>query len=172
MTNSQIQKYLSAIRDVPDFPKEGVIFKDIAPLLQNSQLIDQLISDWSQMLDFSKFDLIGGIESRGFIFGSMLAIKNAKGFVPIRKAGKLPPPVQRQDYALEYGTAAIEMPAGSGRMLIVDDVLATGGTLAAAQDLAGKSGYAVEGLSVFIDLQFLNNLRFRGSAIPSVIQYK
>src|SRR5262245_17504945 len=121
---SDLKRY---IRNVPDFPKPGIVFRDIAPLLRDH--LGQAIDAMSALLrteEWAAIDAIAGIESRGFILGSALALRHAKGFVPIRKQGKLPPPVVAVPYSLEYGSGVLEMQRGSGRVLLVDDVLATG----------------------------------------------
>src|ERR1700683_1311989 len=126
-----------AIRDVPDFPRAGILFRDIAPLLRTHfeatlEAMDRLFSEqeWRQI------DALAGIEARGFVLAAGLAGRRRKGFVPIRKQGKLPPPVVSAAYALEYGSAVLEMQAGGGRLALIDDVLATGGTMRAAAELA------------------------------------
>jgi adenine phosphoribosyltransferase len=159
------------IRDVPDFPKPGVLFRDISPLLKNPQALDFIAQALVKDLDLSKIDYFAGIESRGFILAMLLATTHKKGFLPIRKAGKLPPPVLRVDYDLEYGQAAIELPAGQGNIMIVDDVLATGGTLRAAIELSQQAGYHVEHAAVLINLKFLNEMKFKDQDVISVLQY-
>jgi adenine phosphoribosyltransferase len=159
------------IRDVPDFPSPGVLFRDISPLLKNPEALDFVAHKMVKGLDLSKIDYFAGIESRGFILAMLLAATHKKGFMPIRKAGKLPPPVLQTSYDLEYGKATIELPSGSGNIMIVDDVLATGGTLQAAIDLSTQAGYKVENVAVLIDLTFLNKMKFKNSAISSIIQY-
>ena len=147
------------IRDVPDFPKPGVVFKDITPLLADAGAfaicIDALASPWRAR----RIDAICGIESRGFIFGAALAHALDAGFVPLRKAGKLPCATIGVDYALEYGNARLEMHEDAlepgARVLIVDDVLATGGTLAAARELVLRSEAEIVGAGVVIELTTL-----------------
>jgi len=147
------------IRDVPDFPKPGVLFKDITPVLQNAEaygfLIDEMASAVSE-LDFQK---IAGIESRGFVFGAPIAYKMGKGFVMLRKKGKLPYKKESECYDLEYGVDCIELHVDSvndgEKVIIVDDVLATGGTALHAAKLIEKVGGVVEGFLFFIELEFL-----------------
>lgn len=162
----------SFVRDVPDFPIPGILFRDISPLLQSPEAFDESLKAIGESMDLSSIDAFVGIESRGFILGAALAAKYHKGFIPLRKAGKLPPPVQSSTYQLEYGTATLEMKAGSGRVAIVDDVLATGGTLSSAIDLCERSGFDVKAVAVLIDLKSLNKMTFQGRAIPSVLSYE
>lgn len=159
------------IRQVADFPQKGVNFLDISPLLSSPQSFQVLLSQLGALVDWNKFDIVIGIESRGFILGSALAAKHNKGFVSCRKAGKLPPPVIAESYSLEYGQATIEMQPGKGRALIIDDVLATGGTLKACINVAEKAGYKVEDLLVLIDIQFLNKMTFKGEPVKSLLKY-
>lgn len=159
------------VRTVADFPAPGILFRDIAPLLryQLPAAIDAL-GALIGPAQWAAIDAVAGIESRGFIFAAALATRHGKGFVPIRKQGKLPPPVINTPYQLEYGSGTLEMQPGSGRLLLVDDVLATGGTLAASADLAELAGYAVAELMVLIDLKLVD-FRWRERAALSVIQY-
>ena len=117
--------------------------------------------------------MIHSFESRGFIFAAQLAAKFNKGFVPLRKAGKLPPPVHQKSYKLEYGEATLEMApaAAPARVVICDDVLATGGTLKASAELCEKAGYKIEDILVLINLTFLNDMKFKNEPIKSLIQY-
>ena len=148
------------IRDVADFPKPGIVFRDVTPLLADAggfaRCIDALAEPWQG----SQVQAVCGIESRGFIFGAALAQKLHAGFVPLRKPGKLPPPLVEVDYALEYGTDRLQARNDAlrpgERTLIVDDVLATGGTLAAARTLVEKLGAELVGASVLIELDGLN----------------
>jgi adenine phosphoribosyltransferase len=161
----------SQILDVPDFPKPGVMFRDISPVLADGKLFDQVISMLLERVDSNSVDMFAGIESRGFILASAMATKSGKGFLPIRKAGKLPPPVISESYALEYGTATIETKHGSGRVVLVDDVLATGGTLAAAKSLCVKAGFTVVDSVVLIDLLYLASLRPQNLTSQALIAY-
>ncbi len=165
--------YKNLIRDVPDFPIQGVLFRDVSPLLQNSEAFSAVAQDFAKQIDLAQVDLFVGIESRGFIFAAMLAAKFNKGFLPLRKAGKLPPPVLQESYALEYGQATLEIAptATKKRVIICDDVLATGGTLRAAITLCKKAGYEIEDVLVLIDLPFLNRMTFKNRKIKSLIQY-
>ena len=115
--------YKSLIKDVPDFPKPGILFRDVSPLLKNSEALTSLCNDFAKMIDLKSVDYFVGIESRGFIFASLLAAKFNKGFVPLRKAGKLPPPVIQESYALEYGEATLEVNAATEKknVIVCDD---------------------------------------------------
>ncbi|HUS47165.1 MAG TPA: adenine phosphoribosyltransferase [Phycisphaerae bacterium] len=148
------------IRDVPDFPKKGIIFKDITPLLGSAQALRQAADALAAPFASAGVELVTGIESRGFIFGSLVAERLGAGFVPIRKPGKLPHKTIRASYELEYGTDTVEMHADAikrgQKVLMVDDLLATGGTMAAACELVGKLGGSIVGISFLIELCFLN----------------
>ena len=160
------------IADVPDFPKAGILFRDIAPLLRGhfGATIDAIEALFSAP-EWDAVDAVAGIESRGFILAAALAERRGKGFVPIRKQGKLPPPVVELAYALEYGSGVLEMQPGRGRILIIDDVLATGGTLHAAAELCLRAGYEVAGFGALIDLKLGGEFRWRGTALRYVIDY-
>ncbi|QDU65740.1 adenine phosphoribosyltransferase [Engelhardtia mirabilis] len=150
-----IEKY---IRDVPDFPKPGIVFKDITPLLQNPECLKASIDGLAQAVDPASYDLICGIESRGFIFGTALARQLGKGFIPVRKPGKLPWKTASESYELEYGTDTIEIHVDAcegRRVLVVDDLLATGGTMEAALKLIRKVGGEPVAAAVVIELGFL-----------------
>lgn len=160
------------IRDVADFPRPGIVFRDIAPLL--SSHFGPTIAAMSGLLtaqEWDRIDAVAGIESRGFMLGAALALRHDKGFVPIRKKGKLPPPVVSIPYQLEYGEGVLEMQQGNGRLLLIDDVLATGGTLAAAADLCLVAGYRVDALAVLIDLNLIKDFRWEGQPARTVIRY-
>jgi adenine phosphoribosyltransferase len=164
------------IRDVPDFPKAGIIFKDITTLLKDKDAFRHVIDTLAAHYKGKEIDQIVAIESRGFIFGSALAYELGTGFVPVRKPNKLPALKERIEYALEYGTDCIEIHADAlqpgQNALIIDDLLATGGTAAAAAALVEKLGARVVGLGFVIELTFLNGQsRLNGRDIYSLIQY-
>ena len=146
------------LRDVPDFPKPGILFKDISPLLASPEGMRESIKQLAA-LDFGKVDKVAGIESRGFLFGTPLAMELGVGFVPIRKPGKLPWKTKSVEYELEYGTDTVEIHedavAAGERVLIVDDLLATGGTMAASCDLVEAIGGEVAGCAFLVELAFL-----------------
>ncbi|MBI4201506.1 MAG: adenine phosphoribosyltransferase [Chloroflexi bacterium] len=148
------------IRDIPDFPTPGVIFKDITPLLQSPQAFTYVIEQMAKHYQGRPVDVVMAIEARGFLFGSALAYKMSKPLVPIRKQGKLPFRTNSVSYALEYGFDTIQIhqdavKAGS-HVIIVDDVLATGGTMHAACKLAQESGAKVAGCALLMELEFLH----------------
>ncbi len=151
------------IRDVPDFPKPGILFKDITPVLLDPELFRRVTDALAQGYATDRITHVVAIESRGFILGAPVALRLGAGLVPMRKPGKLPAARAREDYALEYGTDALEMHAdalGRGaRVLVVDDVLATGGTAAAACRLVERVGGTVVGLSVLMVLGFLGGAK-------------
>jgi adenine phosphoribosyltransferase len=159
------------VRDIPDFPIKGVLFRDISPLLADPVAFDSALEQLVKPFDLRGVSAFVGIESRGFILAAALAAKFHKGFVPLRKAGKLPPPFISSSYKLEYGEATLEMRAGSGKVILVDDVLATGGTLEASIGLCEKSGYEISGVAVLINLKGLNNLKYKGEPVHSVLEY-
>jgi adenine phosphoribosyltransferase len=160
--------------DVPNFPHPGILFRDITPLLRTQ--FEPTIDALERLLDegdWRGIDAVAGIESRGFILAAALAARRGKGFVPIRKQGKLPPPVVDMEYVLEYGTGILEMQrGGAGRLLLVDDVLATGGTMRAAAELCGRAGYEVGALLALIDLRLSGTpFVWREHALRYVIDY-
>jgi len=148
------------IRDIPDFPKPGIIFKDITPLLKDPQALNETVRLLAKTAHGLGITSVVGIESRGFIFGAAVAFKLGAGFIPIRKPGKLPAETVSESYELEYGTDTIEIHAdalASGeRVLLIDDLLATGGTMEAAVKLVEKSGARVVKVAFVIELLFLN----------------
>ncbi|GAB3116806.1 adenine phosphoribosyltransferase [Janibacter alkaliphilus] len=148
----------ASLRDIPDFPEPGVLFKDITPLIGDGALLTQTVTGLARPWH-GRVDAVAGLEARGFVFGAAVAVALGVGFVPVRKAGKLPADAVGVDYALEYGTARIEahadaVPAGA-RVLVVDDVLATGGTAAAACRLFEQLQAEVVGVDVVIELAAL-----------------
>ena len=172
MGRIMLEKY---IRDVPDFPKKGIIFKDITPLLGDYQALRQTVAELCEPFRSRGIDLVVGIESRGFIFGSVVAQELKRGFVPIRKRGKLPFDTVSQSYDLEYGTDHIEIhsdaiPNGA-KVLLIDDLLATGGTMAAACQLVTKVGGKVAGIAFVVELCFLDGRRkLTGYDVHSLIK--
>lgn len=155
------------VREVKDFPKPGVVFIDIMPILQDRARFNTAIDQLKERVNIGSVDYVLGIEARGFILASALASSTYKGFIPIRKSGKLPPPISKIKYDLEYGKDCLEItPGNGGNVLIVDDVLATGGTMNAATQLCKFSGYNVVDRIVLINLKSMNQLN-----VKSVIEY-
>jgi len=150
---------LPYVRDIPDFPKPGILFKDITPLLGNAAALHRCVLALAEPYQGMQLDAVCAIESRGFIFGAALARELGLGFVPIRKPGKLPARTIGAEYALEYGSDRLEMHADAlaagARVVLVDDVIATGGTLLAARALIGQLGAELVAASVVIELEFL-----------------
>src|SRR5690242_15505382 len=164
------------IRDVPDYPQKGIIFRDITPLLGDKNIFREVVDLMSKAWTASPPDLVAAIEARGFIPGSAIAVKLGAGFVPIRKAGKLPWSTVMESYDLEYGTDSLEVHSDAvqpgQKVLIVDDVLATGGTASAAVRLMRKLGAAVVGVQVLIELSYLQGReRLRDIKLFSEIVY-
>jgi adenine phosphoribosyltransferase len=153
------EKFLSLIRDVKDYPKKGVVFKDITTLIKNGKAFKEVLDILCDICKDKKIDLVAAIESRGFIFGGALADRLGVGIIPVRKVGKLPAECVTEEYKLEYGTDSLEMHTDAvtrgQRILVVDDLLATGGTLQAACRLIEKLGGEVAGIMVLIELSFL-----------------
>lgn len=164
------------IRDVPNFPKEGIIFKDISTLLQHKDAFKKAVDTLASHFKKEKVQQVVGIEARGFIFGAVLAYKLGAGFVPVRKKGKLPYKTKSVSYQLEYGMDTLEihedaLKAGA-RVLVVDDLLATGGTMMAVVDLIKAQGAKIVGVACLIELQFLKGKeRLKDLPIYSIIQY-
>lgn len=167
------ERILASLRDVPDFPEPGVTFKDITPVLADAQLFAQVVRAHAQpWLD--QVDLVAGLEARGFIFGAAVAIQLGVGFVPIRKGGKLPGVTVGLDYDLEYGSARIEVHEDAvlrgARVLVVDDVLATGGTARAACALLETCGAVVPAIEVLAEIVALDGRRaLAGRAVRSLV---
>jgi adenine phosphoribosyltransferase len=149
----------SFIRDIPDFPKAGVIFRDITPLMADAEAFKFAIQEMVKPFKGAEFHKVAAIESRGFFFGPPIAIELGCGFVPVRKEGKLPWETDREKYSLEYGEASIEIHKDAfrkgERVLLLDDVLATGGTISAAANLIEKQGAIIEGIVFLLELDFL-----------------
>jgi adenine phosphoribosyltransferase len=170
------QEVVALIRDVPDFPNPGILFKDITPLLADGRAFAAVIAALAQPWRGRAPQAVAGIESRGFIFAAALARELGSGFVPIRKPGKLPAAVHQVEYALEYGHDRLEihrdaLPAGS-RVLLVDDVLATGGTLLAARQLLERLDAHLCGASVLIELELLGaRQRWEGPPLRTLLRY-
>lgn len=166
------QEYENLIESVPNFPKDGVVFKDISPLLKHK--LHDVVEDMGKNINWEEIDVVIGIESRGFILGAAMAMKFDKGFLPVRKKGKLPPPVIAESYELEYGSDTLEMRINDEKLnvVIVDDVLATGGTLKATIALCEKNNFHVKDLSVLINLKFLNSFDKDGIKVHSVLNYE
>lgn len=156
----RLENIKNAIRDVPDFPKEGILFKDITTVLREPQLFKDTIDLMAELVKDTKIDFVAGIEARGFIFGAAIARKLNCGFIPIRKPGKLPYKTFKEDYDLEYGTDSIEVHQDAfhkdASVYLVDDLLATGGTAHAAARLIGKCGAKLTLIGFLIELSFLN----------------
>ncbi|WP_406056607.1 adenine phosphoribosyltransferase [Streptomyces sp. NBC_01077] len=150
---------LSRIRDVPDYPKPGVLFKDITPLLADPEAFTALTDALAALCSAHGATKIVGLEARGFILAAPVAVRAGLGFIPVRKAGKLPGATLRQAYELEYGTAEIEVHAedlaAGDRVMVIDDVLATGGTAEASIELIRRAGAEVAGVAVLMELGFL-----------------
>lgn len=164
------------VRNVPNFPQPGIQFKDITPILQDPKYFSKLVDDLAHLFDDKKFDKVVGIDARGFILAGALAYKLGAGLALVRKKGKLPHKTVAKSYTLEYGSNTVEMHqdtiAKGDRVLIVDDVIATGGTLTAAVSLVRKLHGRVEGVALMINLSFLNGLKkLPGIDVRYLIEY-
>ena len=165
-----------AIRNVPDFPKPGIQFKDITPVLADARLFAGTIDLLTEGVEPGSIDAVVGIDARGFIFAAAAAVRLNAGFVPVRKKGKLPYQTHEQDYALEYGSATVAVHVDAlhpgSRVLLVDDLLATGGTAAAAATLVTKLGAQIKEIAFLIELSFLKGReKLDGQNIRSIITY-
>ncbi|WP_402465155.1 adenine phosphoribosyltransferase [Isoptericola aurantiacus] len=167
----------SLIRDVPDYPHPPVVFRDITPLLADGAALRDVVEAFARLVeaDTDAVDVVVGMEARGFLLGAPLATRLGVGFVPLRKAGKLPPPVESEAFELEYGSASIELSAGTltpgARVLVVDDVLATGGTAQAAVRLVERCGGLVAGLAFLMELAALGGReRLAGRTVETLLR--
>ncbi|MHC4236810.1 MAG: adenine phosphoribosyltransferase [Planctomycetota bacterium] len=174
--NNEVIDLRQFIRDIPDFPKPGILFRDITPLLADARALERAIEALAEPFAEAGIDVVAAVEARGFIFGSAVAKALGAGFVPIRKKGKLPFDTHSVSYGLEYGEDAVEVHTDAiqsgSRVLMVDDLLATGGTMVAACELVEKLGGEIAGLTFLIELTGLNgraNLNQYG--IHTVITY-
>jgi adenine phosphoribosyltransferase len=173
VTTSEIER---TIRNIPDFPKAGIQFKDITPVLADARLFSGTIDLLTEGLKPGDVDAVVGIDARGFIFAAAAAVKLHAGFVPVRKKGKLPYQTHEQDYALEYGSATIAIHVDAlkpgSRVLLVDDLLATGGTAAAAAALVQRLGGRILEIGFLIELKFLNGReKLKGHPLRSLVVY-
>jgi len=164
------------IRDVPDFPKKGIIFKDITPLLSDHKAFKESVDNICEKFKDEKIDAVVSIESRGFIFGSIIAYKLGAGFIPVRKKGKLPFKTYQVTYDLEYGTDTLEIHQDAikkgQRVLIADDLLATGGTAKAVAELVEKLEGKVAGIAFLIELTFLKGIeKIKNYPVYTIIKY-
>jgi adenine phosphoribosyltransferase len=165
------------VRDIPDYPKPGVVFRDITPLLAAPDAFAATVDALAAPFADEHIDKVLGIEARGFVFASPVAYRHAAGFVPVRKAGKLPWEIEREEYELEYGTDLLEIHRDAvlpgERVLIVDDVIATGGTAAASATLVERLGGTVIGLAFVIELCYLHGRdKLQGRRIHTVVSYE
>ena len=170
MAQHPLAQYLEA---VPDFPKPGILFSDISPLLKShfTETIDAMSGLFTEA-EWAEIDCLAGIESRGFIFAAALAYKHNKGFIKVRKPGKLPNVAASVEYGLEYGSDKLEMQKGDGsKIVLLDDLIATGGSMGAAVSLCEQVGYDVVGMACLIDLASLNSFTHNDMMVRSVIQF-
>ena len=170
------EDFSSCLRDIPDFPSPGIIFKDISPLLANPEKFSQVVDKMKEAIEDMQADHLLGIDSRGFIFATALAQKMSMPMVMVRKPGKLPGEVISQSYSLEYGEANLEVQVDAiqpgDKVVIIDDVLATGGTAKAASDLVEKMGAVTSGFLFFVELEFLNGKKVLNSeAVCSLVKF-
>lgn len=167
------ERLKSVIRDIVDFPKPGIVFKDVTPIFKDPVLCSEIVEAFVDRLKDTQVDVVAGIESRGFLFGLMLANRLGVPFVPVRKPGKLPYSIVKKSYELEYGSATIEIHTDAfepgSRVLIHDDLLATGGTAEAASDLVAELGGIVAGFAFVINLSFLKGGQRLSAASDNII---
>ena len=171
-----VENLIAKIRDIPDFPEKGVIFKDITPLLGDGHAFQGAVDGLAEPFRGRGIDAVVAIEARGYILGAPVAAQLGVGFVPVRKIGKLPWHTYRVEYSLEYGSAIVEMHRDGlqpgQRVLIIDDVLATGGTLAASAKLVQHAGASVVGMAVLIELDFLKGREaLKGHEIHALVHF-
>jgi len=164
------------IRDIPDFPKKGILFKDITPLLKNKEAFQSMVDAFVDIYKGKKIDSVVAVEARGFILGSVVAYKLGVGLIPVRKKGKLPAKTRSITYDLEYGTDTLEMHQDAikpgDRILVIDDVLATGGTIKAVTDLIKELEGEIIGVAFLMELSFLKGKeKLKGLPIQSLIVY-
>lgn len=176
MSDERVSFLRGRIRDVPDFPKEGILFKDITPLLADVEAFRACIQLMAEKLDGESVSSVIGIESRGFMFGAALADKLSVGFIPVRKPGKLPAATYRAEYDLEYGSDAVEIHQDAlspgDRVVIVDDLIATGGTAAAAAELVARCGAEVAAFVFVINLVALQGTKkLEPRRVVSILEY-
>lgn len=176
MNDASLLKAAALIRDVPDFPQPGILFKDITPVLSDPAAFAEVINRMVEQVRAFRPDVVVGVESRGFLFGTPLALALGLGFAPIRKRGKLPFQTINEEYALEYGTNTVEAHTDAvkpgQRVVIVDDLLATGGTARAAAALVERLGGIVAGYCFLVELTFLNGrAQLPGRPIAALISY-
>ena len=175
--SSDIVKSLTAkVRNIPDFPRKGIVFRDITTLLKDGQALRQAVSLLADRYKDERIDKVVGIESRGFVLGAAVADRLGAGFVPVRKRGKLPGPTRRMEYALEYGTDVVEIHVDAirtgERVLMHDDLLATGGTMEAALKLVLELGATIVGVCFLVELSFLGGRRRLSQHTPyAIIHY-
>ena len=168
-----LKKY---VRDIPDFPQKGILFRDITTILKDGEALKEAVDQMAEAMEKTEYDIIAGPESRGFIFGVPIAYKFSKGFIPIRKKGKLPAETISKEYALEYGTATIEMHKDAinkgDRVYIVDDLLATGGTAKAMAEMVEEAGGVVAGFVFLIELEGLEGRKvLEGYNVETILKY-
>jgi len=176
MASDSIEQLRAAVRDVPDFPKKGIIFKDITPILGSGKLFRAAIGAFLEQCQGKKIDKIVGVDARGFLFGSAVAYDLGIGFVPLRKKGKLPYKTESATYSLEYGEAAMELHVDAiergEKIVLIDDLLATGGTSASAAELIKKVGGDLLEAQFLIELEFLHGREKLGSTpVVSFLKY-